>query len=86
VLIVSVEVCAALPLIVTEDGAKLQVAGSLGAVGLIEQLKLTVPVNPFEGVTEIVTVSPFVAPGSMLIVPPPPPPVKVGPASTVKLC
>jgi hypothetical protein len=52
----------------------------------MEQLKLTVPVNPFEGVTEIVTVFPVVAPGSTLIVPPPPPPVKIGAGLTVKLC
>lgn len=75
-----------LPLIVTEDGARLYVGGSLAAVGLMEQLKLTVPVKPFEGLTEIVTVFPVVAPGSMLIVPPPPLPVKVGAALTVKLC
>jgi hypothetical protein len=86
VLIVSVEVCVVLPLIVTEDGERPHVAGSLAAVGLIEQLKLTVPLNPFEGATEIVTVLPVVAPGSMLIVPPPPLPVKVGAGLTVKLC
>lgn len=78
-LIVSVEVCAVVPPIVTEDGAKLHVAGSLVAVGLMEQLKLTVPVKPFEGVTEIVTVFPVVAPGTMLIVPSPPLPVKSAP-------
>lgn len=89
VLIVSVDVCAVLPLIVTKDGARLHVAGSLAAVGLIEQVRLTVPVNPFDGVTEIVTAFPVVAPGSMLIEPPPPPPpppVKVGASSTVKPC
>jgi hypothetical protein len=86
VLIVSVEVCAVFPLIVTEGGARLQVTGSLAAVGLIEQLKLTVPVNPFDGVTEIVAVFPVVAPGSIFIVPLPPLPLKVGAPLTVKLC
>jgi hypothetical protein len=71
---------------VTESGAKLHVAGSLAAVGLMEQLKFTVPVNPFEGVTEIVAVFPVVAPGWMMMVPPPPLPVKVGAGLTVKLC
>jgi hypothetical protein len=86
VLIVSVEVCAVFPLIVTEGGAKLHVAGSLAAAGLIEQCRPTDPVNPFDGVTEIVMVFPVVAPGSMLIEPPPPLPVKVGAALTLKLC
>jgi hypothetical protein len=85
-LIVSVDVCTVLPLIVTDDGARLHVAGSLAAVGLIEQVRLTVPLNPFDGVTEIVTVFAVVAPGAMLIEPPPPPPVKVGAALTEKLC
>ena len=86
VMILSVEVCAAFPLIVTEDGSILHIAGSLAARGLIEQLRLTVPVNPFDGVTEIVAVFPVVAPGAMLIEPPPPLPVNVGAALTVKLC
>ena len=86
VLIVSVDVCTVLPLIVTDDGARLHVAGSLAAAGLIEQVRLTVPLNPFDGVTEIVTVFAVVAPGAMLIEPPPPPPVKVGTALTEKLC
>ena len=51
----------------------LHVAGSLAAVGPIKQFKFTVPVYPFDGVTEIVTVFPVVALGSMLIEPPPPP-------------
>jgi hypothetical protein len=39
-----------------EDGLIEQVAGALEAVGLIAQLRLTEPVNPPEGVTEIVEV------------------------------
>ena len=42
---VSVDVCAA-PLIVTEAGERLHVAGSLAAVGEMAQLRLTVPVKP----------------------------------------
>jgi hypothetical protein len=36
-----------------EDGLTEQVAGALEAVGVIAQLRLTAPVNPPEGVTEI---------------------------------
>ena len=83
---VSVEVSAVLPLIAIEDGERLQVAGSLAAVGLIEHVMLTIPVNPFEGFTEIVTVFPVVAPGSMLIEPAPSLPVNVGAALTAMFC
>jgi hypothetical protein len=47
------------------------------------QVVPTVPENPFDGVTEIVTLFPVVAPGSMLIVPPPSLPVDVGYSLTV---
>jgi hypothetical protein len=47
----------------TVEEAKEQVAGSLAAVGLIEHVRVTVPVKPFIGVTVIVVVFPEVAPG-----------------------
>jgi hypothetical protein len=50
-----VAVCGVEPLIVTEAGT-LHVAGSLGAVGVIAQLRLTTPVNPPDGVTVSVAV------------------------------
>jgi hypothetical protein len=52
---VRVVVCGAEPLIVTEAGT-LHVAGSLGAVGVIAQLRLMAPVNPPVGVTVNVAV------------------------------
>ena len=52
---VRVVVCCAEPLIVTEAGT-LHVAGSLGAFGVIAQLRLMVPVNPPDGVTVNVAV------------------------------
>lgn len=63
VLIVSVEVCAVAPEMVTEVGERLHVAGLLAAVGLTAQLKLTAPLNPFDPVVLIVAVLPVVAPG-----------------------
>jgi hypothetical protein len=62
---VNVAVCAVAPLIVTEAGERLHVAGSLAAVGVMAQLRLTMPVNPpVPGVTVIVEVFPVVAPGA----------------------
>ena len=81
--IVSVELCAAVPAIVTELGVKVQVGESLSATGVIEQVRSTVPVNPFDGVTVIVTVFPVVAPGAMLSEELAPPTTKVGAAFTV---
>jgi acyl dehydratase len=66
---VKVEVCAAVPAMVTDVGERLQVAGSLAAVGLIEQVRATAPVNPPEGVTVMVEVLPVVAPGLTVIGP-----------------
>jgi hypothetical protein len=85
---VNVVVCAPVPVIVTELGERLHVAGSLAATGLIEQVRLTVPVNPFAGVTVMVAVLPVVAPGTILIdeLLPPPSIVKVDAGFTVKLC
>jgi len=84
VITVSVEVCAVFPLIVTELGARLQVGGSLAAAGLTEQLRFTIPVNPFDGVNVIAAVFPVVAPGSMLIAAVPPLMTKVGSGVTVR--
>lgn len=58
-------VCAVVPLMVTEAGT-LQVAGSLAAWGVIAQLRLITPVNPFEGVKLKVEVFPAGAPGVTL--------------------
>ena len=62
---VRVTVCGAELLMVAEAGM-MHVAGSLGAVGVIVQLRLITPVNPFEGVKVIVDVFPVVAPGATL--------------------
>ena len=63
--IVRVEVCAVVPLRVTEVGERLHVAGSLEAVGLMEHVRLTVPENPPDpGVTVMAEVFPVVAPGA----------------------
>jgi hypothetical protein len=62
---VRVSVCAVAPVIVTEVGDKAQV-GPLATNGLIEHVRFTVPVNPFAGVTVMVTVFPVVAPGAIL--------------------
>ena len=60
---VRVAVCADAPEIVT-DWERLHVAGSLAAVGVIAQVRFTVPVNPPDGVRVIVDVLPEVAPGA----------------------
>jgi hypothetical protein len=83
---VSVDVCAVLPLSVTDAGLRLHVGGSLAAAGVMEQLRLTEPENPFVPTTLIVAVFPVVAPGATEIVPSLPPlPLgpKVGSAVTV---
>jgi len=56
----------------------LHAGGSLAATGLIEQLRLTVPIKAFEGVTVIGTVLPVVAPRAMLIIVLPPLTTNVG--------
>jgi hypothetical protein len=81
--IVNVELCAPVPAIVTEPGNKLQVGGSLAATGVTPQVRFTVPVNPFDGVTVIATVFPVVAPGAMLREDVPAAIAKVGAALTV---
>jgi hypothetical protein len=60
---VRVVVSAVAPLIVIEAGT-LHVAGSLAASGVIAQLRLIAPVNPFEGVKVMVEVLPVVSPGA----------------------
>jgi hypothetical protein len=84
VVTVSVDVCAPAPVIATELGERLHVGGSLAATGLIEHVRFTVPVKPFDGVTVMVTVFPVVAPGSILIDELPPPIVNVGAGFTVR--
>lgn len=67
---VKVDVTADVPVMLAEVGDRLHVAGSLEAVGLMEQVKATVPVNPPDGVTLIVDVLPDVAPGFTVMLPP----------------
>lgn len=83
VMIVSVELCAPVPLIVTELGVKVQVGELLASAGVIVQVRLTIPVKPFDGVTVIATVFPVVAPGSILSDELLPPTTNVGSAFTV---
>ena len=59
---VSVVVCADAPEIVTEVGI-VHVAGTFASAGVIAQLRLTVPINPPDGVKVTVEVFPVVAPG-----------------------
>jgi hypothetical protein len=66
---VSVEVTAAEAVILAVAGDRLQVAGSLAAVGLMLQVSATLPVNPPEGVTLMVEVFPVVAPGETVMLP-----------------
>jgi hypothetical protein len=54
---------------VIEDGERLHVAGSLVAVGVMAQVRVTVLLNPPDGVTLIVDVLPLVAPGATLMSP-----------------
>ena len=65
---VSVDVTAAVPVMLTGDGI-LQVTGLVAPVGadVTVQLTATLPVNPLVGVTEMVEVFPLVAPGAMLM-------------------
>jgi hypothetical protein len=67
---VRVSVIAAAPVMVTEFDMKLHVAGLVAPVGLATtQVRLTAPVNPFDGVAVIVDVLPVVAPAVMLMLP-----------------
>ena len=62
VVIVSVEVCAPLPAIVTDAGERLQEGGLLPVAGVIAQLRVTDPVKLFDGAIVMGTVLPVVAP------------------------
>ena len=66
---VRVDVFAVVSVMLTEAGDRLQVAGSLAAVGVIAQVRATLPVNPSEGVTVMVEVLPLVAPGFTVMAP-----------------
>jgi hypothetical protein len=69
VVTVRVEVSAEAPVMLTEVGDRAQVAGLLAAVGLMAQVRATLPVNPPEGVTLIVDVLPVVAPAATEMLP-----------------
>ena len=66
VLTVRAVVCAAAPVIVTEEGT-LHVAGSFAAKGVIAQLRLIAPVNPPEGVKVMVEALPVAAPATTVM-------------------
>ena len=72
----SVEVCVAAPLIVTEVGFRLHVGMSLTPVSFAVTLhvRFTIPLNPFVPATLIVPVFPVVVPGVTVkdVVPPDP--------------
>jgi hypothetical protein len=76
VLTVSVEVCAAAPLIVTEVGFRLHVGMSLTPVSVVLtlQVRSTIPVNPFVPATLIGPVFLVIVPGMTVkdVVPPDP--------------
>ena len=68
---VSVEVTTAVPVTLTEELESAQVTGSLAPAGEVTvQARATVPVNPPEGVMEMVEVFPVAAPGAMAMGPP----------------
>lgn len=72
----SVEVCAAAPLIVTKVGFRLHVGMSLTPVSVVVtlQVRSTIPLNPFVPATLIFPVFPVVVPGLTVkdVVPPDP--------------
>ena len=81
VLTVNVEVCAVVPLTVTEAGFRLHVGMSLTPVIVVVtlQVKFTAPLNPFVPTTLMVPVFPVVPPGvTVKDVVPPLPAVKLG--------
>jgi hypothetical protein len=91
---VNVELAAAVPEIVTEVGENLQLIGVVAPEGGVTlHCKVTGPVNPLDGVTLIVVVSPVVAPpfrlndeGLLLKAKPPVVEVPVTVTSTVVVC
>lgn len=60
---VSVEVCAVVPLSATDAGESEHAGGSLAGIGVIEQVRFTVPEKPLMPTTLMVAVFPVVAPG-----------------------
>lgn len=68
---VSVEVAAVVPLMETEAGEKLHDGGLVALVGelVTAHERATVPVNEFDGVTEMVVVLPAAAPGLTVMEP-----------------
>jgi hypothetical protein len=69
VITVTVEVCAPVPVMVTA-GPTVQLGGLTGVtVEVTTQLRLTMPVNPYDGVTVTVAVSPVVDPAMKLRAP-----------------
>ena len=68
---VSVAVCAEVLLIATDVGERLHVAGLVALEGVVvtAQVRVTVPVNEFDGVTVIVAVFPAEAPGLKAMLP-----------------
>jgi hypothetical protein len=88
VLTVSVEVCGAAPLIVTEVGFRLHVGMSLTPDSFVVtlQVRFTFPLNPFVPATLIVPVLPLVVPGvTVKDVVPPDPGAKLGSAVMLRL-
>jgi hypothetical protein len=69
---VTAAVSAVVPLIETEVGDRLHVTGLVGLERLVvtAQVRLTVPVNEFSGVTVICEVLPLVAPAVTVMLPP----------------
>ncbi len=74
VLIVSVAVLVAVPVMVTEAG--IEQVGGMAAEVVILQLRVTTPVNPLDGVTEIVEVP--LLPSVLIVIAPPLLSVKLG--------
>ena len=67
---VKVEVCAAVPAMVTEAGCRAQVAGLVAPEGPVTaHVRPTAPVRPATGVTVIVAVFPVVAPAFTVTAP-----------------
>jgi hypothetical protein len=87
VLTVSVEVCAPVPLIVTEVGFRLHVGMSVTLVSVVvtRQVRSTIPLNPFVPATLIVAVFPVVEPGvTVKDVAPPDPGARPGSEVTLR--
>ena len=66
---VKVDGSAEVPVMSTEVGDRVQVAGLVAALVVMVQVRATVPVKPLDGVTLIVDVLPVVAPPATEIAP-----------------